>query len=168
MKHGSGIKVLDDKSSGILVEIRMADVLAKINPTDPLILAKQAARRNLNWSDSSGISLARAEVSRWACRNSKRLKSSYTRVYCNGHESYWFWAIDVQLSIMVNLCPHHRPQSSIMLGGTIRAPGVWQLSKRRQLWSSITRVCQRKVQYECKVTKSKRTDILLFWVSFEV
>jgi len=35
-----------DKSSGI--EIRMADALAKINPTDPLILAKQAARRNLN------------------------------------------------------------------------------------------------------------------------
>jgi len=25
----------------------MADALAKINPTDPLILAKQAARRNL-------------------------------------------------------------------------------------------------------------------------
>ena len=46
MKHGNGIKGRDDKSSGI--EIRMADALAKINPTDPLILAKQAARRNLN------------------------------------------------------------------------------------------------------------------------
>jgi len=33
----------------------MADTLAKINPTDPLILAKQAARRNLNCSDSSGV-----------------------------------------------------------------------------------------------------------------
>jgi hypothetical protein len=54
MKHGSGIKGRDDKSSGI--EIRMTDALAKINPTDPLILAKQAARRNLNCSDSSGIS----------------------------------------------------------------------------------------------------------------
>ena len=37
MKHGRGIKGRDDKSSGI--EIRMADALAKINPTDPLILA---------------------------------------------------------------------------------------------------------------------------------
>jgi hypothetical protein len=58
MKHGSGIKGRDDKSSGL--EIRMADALAKINPTDPLILAKQAARRNLNCSDSSRISLAGA------------------------------------------------------------------------------------------------------------
>jgi hypothetical protein len=41
MKHGSGIKGREDKSSGI--EIRMADALGKINPTDPLILAKQAA-----------------------------------------------------------------------------------------------------------------------------
>jgi hypothetical protein len=74
MKHGSGINDRDDKSSGI--DIRIADVLAKINPDDPLILAKQAARRNLNCSDSSGISLSRAEASRWACRNSRRLKSS--------------------------------------------------------------------------------------------
>jgi hypothetical protein len=43
MKHGSGIKDRDDKSSGI--EIRMTDDLAKINPTDPLILTKQVARR---------------------------------------------------------------------------------------------------------------------------
>ncbi len=74
MKRGSGIKGRDDRSSGI--EIRIADALAKINLTDPLILEKQAARRNLNCSDSSGISLARAEASRWACRNSRRLKSS--------------------------------------------------------------------------------------------
>jgi hypothetical protein len=46
MKHGNGIKDRDDKSSGI--EIRIAEALAKINPTDPLILTKQAARRNLN------------------------------------------------------------------------------------------------------------------------
>ena len=46
MKRGSGIKGRDDRSSGI--EIRIADALAKINPTDPLILAKQATRRNLN------------------------------------------------------------------------------------------------------------------------
>jgi hypothetical protein len=62
MKHDSGIKDRDDKSRGI--EIHMTDDLTKINPTDPLILAKQAERRNLNCSDSSGISLARAEVSR--------------------------------------------------------------------------------------------------------
>jgi len=41
MKHGNGIKGRDDKSSGI--EIRMPEALAKINPTDPLILAKQSA-----------------------------------------------------------------------------------------------------------------------------
>ncbi len=60
MKHGNGIKGRDDKSNGI--EIRMADALAKINPTDPLILVKQAVRRNLNCSDPSGImiSLVRA------------------------------------------------------------------------------------------------------------
>ena len=62
MKHGSGIKDRDDRSSGI--EIHIAEALAKINPTDPLIFAKQAARRNLNFSDSSGISLARVVVSR--------------------------------------------------------------------------------------------------------
>ena len=62
MKHGSGIKDRDDKSSG--VEIRMTEAFTKINPTDPLILAKQAARRNLNLSDSSGHSLVRPEASR--------------------------------------------------------------------------------------------------------
>ncbi len=62
MKHGNGIKGREDKSSGI--EIRMTDALAKINPTDPLILVNQAVRRNLNCSDSSGISLARVETSR--------------------------------------------------------------------------------------------------------
>jgi hypothetical protein len=51
LKRGSGMKGRDDRSSGI--EIRITDVLAKINPTDPLILAKQDARRNLNCSDSS-------------------------------------------------------------------------------------------------------------------
>ncbi len=74
MKRGSGIKGRDDRSSGI--EIRIADAFTKINPTDPLILAKQDVQRNLNCSDSSGISLPRAEASRWACRNSRRLKSS--------------------------------------------------------------------------------------------
>jgi hypothetical protein len=37
MKRGRGIDGRDDRSSGI--EIRMADALAKINPTDALILA---------------------------------------------------------------------------------------------------------------------------------
>ncbi len=40
MKHGRGIQDLDDKSSGM--EILMVEAFAKINPTDPLILAKQA------------------------------------------------------------------------------------------------------------------------------
>jgi hypothetical protein len=39
MKHGSGIKDRDDRSSGI--EIRIVESLVKINPTDPLILGKQ-------------------------------------------------------------------------------------------------------------------------------
>ena len=39
MKHGGGVKGRDDKSSGI--EILMADAFAKINPTDPLLLAEQ-------------------------------------------------------------------------------------------------------------------------------
>ena len=43
MKHGRGIKDRDDKSMGIA--ILMGEAFAKINPTDPLILAKQAARR---------------------------------------------------------------------------------------------------------------------------
>ena len=43
MKRGKGIKGLDDKSSGM--EILMTDVFVKINPTDPLILGKQAGRR---------------------------------------------------------------------------------------------------------------------------
>ncbi len=72
MRHGSGIKGREDKSSGI--EIRITDALAKINPTDPLILAKQAARRNLNCSDSSGNSLARADASRLIC---SQVKSSF-------------------------------------------------------------------------------------------
>ena len=46
MKRGSGIKGRDDKSSGI--EIRMVEALGKINPTEPLILGKQAVRRKRN------------------------------------------------------------------------------------------------------------------------
>jgi hypothetical protein len=46
MKRGRGIKGLDDKSIGM--EILMTEVFAKINPTDPLILAKQAVRRKRN------------------------------------------------------------------------------------------------------------------------
>jgi hypothetical protein len=46
MKRGSGIKGREDKSNGI--EILIAEALAKINPTEPLRLAKQAARRKRN------------------------------------------------------------------------------------------------------------------------
>ena len=42
MKRGGGINGLDDKSRGM--EILMAEAFAKINPTDPLILAKQDHR----------------------------------------------------------------------------------------------------------------------------
>jgi hypothetical protein len=35
----------------------MTEAFDKINPNDPLILAKQAARRKRKWPDSSGISL---------------------------------------------------------------------------------------------------------------
>ena len=41
MKHGIGVKDLDDKSNGM--EILISDAFAKINPTDPLILAKHKA-----------------------------------------------------------------------------------------------------------------------------
>jgi hypothetical protein len=47
MKHGRGIKGRNDKSSGM--EILMTEAsFAKINPTDPLILAKQAERKKRN------------------------------------------------------------------------------------------------------------------------
>jgi hypothetical protein len=74
MKHGRGIKGRNDKSRGM--EILMTEAFAKINPTDPLILAKQAEREKRNWPDSSGITLARPDASRWASRINKRRKSS--------------------------------------------------------------------------------------------
>ncbi len=44
MKWGGGIKDLDDKSNGM--EILMVETFPKINPTDPLILAKQTVEEN--------------------------------------------------------------------------------------------------------------------------
>jgi hypothetical protein len=77
MKRDSGIKDRDERSSGI--EILMADAFAKIKPTDPLRLTNlwQSAWRKQNSSDSSGSSLSRADASRWVCKKSKRMKSSY-------------------------------------------------------------------------------------------
>ena len=46
MKIGTGIKDRDDRSSGIA--ILMSDTFAKVNPTDPLRLSKEAARRKRN------------------------------------------------------------------------------------------------------------------------
>jgi hypothetical protein len=46
MKHGSGIKGREDKSSGI--EILIAEAFVKINPTEPLRLAKQTTQRKRN------------------------------------------------------------------------------------------------------------------------
>ena len=65
MKHGSGIKERDDRSSGI--EILMVDAFAKIKPTDRLRLAKQGAWRKRDWSDSWGSSvvLVRVDALRW-------------------------------------------------------------------------------------------------------
>ncbi len=59
MKRGGGIKGLDDKSKGM--EILVAEAFAKINPTDPLIFAKQANRRKQKWLDSSGMSLGQVD-----------------------------------------------------------------------------------------------------------
>jgi hypothetical protein len=47
MKRGRGIKGLDDKSKRYDRSFRQSQ------PTDPLIIAKQAARRKRNWQDSS-------------------------------------------------------------------------------------------------------------------
>jgi hypothetical protein len=46
MKYGNGKKGRDDKSNGI--EILMTEAFAKINPTDPLMLGKEPARRKRN------------------------------------------------------------------------------------------------------------------------
>ncbi len=51
MKRGGGIDGLDDKS--IDMEILMSEAFAKIDPTDPLMLAKQTVRRKRKWPDSS-------------------------------------------------------------------------------------------------------------------
>ena len=50
---------------------------------------------------------------------------------------------------MSNFRPHHRLQRSIRLGGTIRPPGVRQLSQRRQLRFSKTSMSQSKIQDQC-------------------
>jgi hypothetical protein len=54
MKHGGGIKGLDDKSNGM--EILMTESFTKIKPTDPLILG--------NESDRIPMSLSKADASR--------------------------------------------------------------------------------------------------------
>jgi hypothetical protein len=74
MKRGGGIKDLDDKSKGM--EILMTESFPKINPTDPLILPKQTVRRKRKWLDSCGMSLDRADASRFARKNNKRRRSS--------------------------------------------------------------------------------------------
>jgi hypothetical protein len=45
------------------MEILMTDAFAKIKPTEPFTLVKQAARRNRNGSDFSGNILVRADAS---------------------------------------------------------------------------------------------------------
>ena len=66
MKSGRGIKDLDDKSRGM--EILMTEAFTRIKPTDPLILGRHTSRRKRKWSDSSGMSLDKADLalSRWS------------------------------------------------------------------------------------------------------
>ena len=88
MKRGSGISLKsptrrEDKSSGI--EILKSETFAKINPPEPLRLAKQVERRKRNWPDS-GNSLVRADTSRWSWKNRRRLK----RLKCRLWRYYFF------------------------------------------------------------------------------
>jgi hypothetical protein len=71
------MKVHVDKSMGIVT--RIAEALARIKPTDPLRLAKREVREKRKCSDSSGNSPAKILASRYACKNSSLVKSSYTR-----------------------------------------------------------------------------------------
>jgi hypothetical protein len=68
-----------DSSTPRGIVTHITEALAKIKPTDPLRLVKDAARRKRRRSDSSGNSPAKTLASRWACKKSKRTKSSYTR-----------------------------------------------------------------------------------------
>ncbi len=60
------------------METLIDEVVTPIKPTDSFRLAKETARRNRNWFDSSSSSLTRGDVSRWACK-SRWMKSSYKR-----------------------------------------------------------------------------------------
>jgi hypothetical protein len=86
MKRGSGIKGRNDKSSGI--EIRIAEALAKINPADPLILAKQAARRNRNCSDSSGNS----------CQSVTHRRNGFCNIF---FFSFFFWTVEPAMRVLI-------------------------------------------------------------------
>ena len=63
-----------DKSMGIVT--RIAEVLARIKPTDPLRLSKCETRKKRNWSDSSGNSPVKLLASRCTCKKNSRVKSS--------------------------------------------------------------------------------------------
>ncbi len=54
MKHGSGIKNRDDKSSGI--EIRMTETLAKINPITPFLARRRRSSISVFYWHSKQIS----------------------------------------------------------------------------------------------------------------
>ena len=62
MKRDIGKEDREERSKGI--EIRITDAFAIIKPTAPFKFAKQEARRNRDWSDPSGNSLAKADASR--------------------------------------------------------------------------------------------------------
>jgi hypothetical protein len=68
------MKGLVDKSMGIVTHI--AEVLARIKPTDPLRLDKCEAHKKRNCSDSSGNSPAKILASRCTCKKSSSAKSS--------------------------------------------------------------------------------------------
>jgi hypothetical protein len=119
MKLSNGINDRDDKSNGI--EILVSESFSKIKPTDPLMLTYQTTQRKRNWSDSSGISLDKTDSSRLAYRNNiipfsqseLTLQSVSTDVVWSVNSDWEkgdrSWVINVQLVVMKNLFPIHRP-----------------------------------------------------------
>ncbi len=63
-----------DKSMGIVT--RIAEVLARIKPTESLRLPKREAHKKRNCSDSSGNSAAKILASRYTCKKISGAKSS--------------------------------------------------------------------------------------------
>ena len=74
LERDSGIKDRDERLRGR--EILMSYDFVKIKPTEPFRLCKQTEWMNRNYSDSSGSSLGKTDVSRCSCKKIKWMKSS--------------------------------------------------------------------------------------------